>query len=182
MKKQLSLALMLVVVLSSQAQLNWNAKEAGLQLSLIPLTALHSTETTIIGLSLNIWGQNPQHGVALGIVNGSTGESSGFSLGALLNYADAYTGVHWGTINVSKSRFNGWQLGVFNYTGGEGKGLQSGAINIARDFNGLQLGAINYTDRLHGLQIGAINIVTKNPWFSDPNHCAPLFPVVNWSF
>jgi len=57
------------------------ADESAFQASLTPDIAVHSKTTEISGLSLNIWGENPQHGVALGFVNGSTGESSGFSWG-----------------------------------------------------------------------------------------------------
>src|SRR5437667_825775 len=72
------------------------------QASLTPDIAIYPRTAEIHGLSLNIWGENPQHGVAIGIVNGSTGDSSGFTYG-IVNYADTYTGVSWGLVNVSKT-------------------------------------------------------------------------------
>ena len=71
------------------------AEESFLQLSLTPDIAIQSRETHIKGISLNIWGENPQSSFTLGLVNGSTGESKGFSWG-LYNYCEDYTGVHLG--------------------------------------------------------------------------------------
>jgi hypothetical protein len=153
------------------------------QASLTPDIAIYSRTTEIDGLSLNIWGENPQRGVTLGIVNGSTGESSGFTWG-LVNYSDSYTGVAWGWINVNKVNFVGWQDGWVNVAEGTFTGLQSGWIfNYAREFHGLQVGLVNYAQNLHGVQIGLANIAMNNPWFSDfPDKLATGFPIVNWSF
>ena len=65
---------------------------------------------------VNIWGENPQHGFALGFVNGSTGDSSGFSWAFFYNYADSYTGVEWSIVNYSQTSFVGWQAGMVNYS------------------------------------------------------------------
>lgn len=137
-----------------------------IQLSLTPDIAIQSRDTVINGLSLSIWGENEQHGLAIGIVNGSTGSSSGLSWG-LVNYADSYKGAHLGFINWAD----------------DFEGLQWGTVNITRNFNGLQAGFINYTDTLEGVQLGLINIVNQNPWFDElPNKLARGFPFVNWSF
>jgi hypothetical protein len=153
------------------------------QASLTPDTAIYSKTTEIHGLSLSIWGENPQQGVALGFVNGSSGNSSGFAWG-LVNYAESYTGVAWGLVNVSKASFVGWQDGWVNVAQGEFTGFQSGwLVNFAEGFHGLQLGLINYAENLHGVQIGVANIAMNNPWFSDfPDKLATGFPIVNWSF
>jgi hypothetical protein len=141
----------------------------GFQASLTPDIAIYSKTTEIRGLSLNIWGENPQHGAALGFVNGSTGDSSGFSWAFFANYADSYTGVEWSMVNITKTSFVGWQAGMVNYS--EGK------------FNGLQTGIVNYAENLHGVQIGFANIASNNPWFNDfPDKLATGFPFVNWSF
>jgi hypothetical protein len=87
------------------------AEEHGFQASLTPDIAIYPKTAEIQGLSLNIWGENPQHGVALGFVCGSTGDSSGFTW-SLFNYADSYTGVAWGLANYSQTSFVGWQGGV----------------------------------------------------------------------
>lgn len=137
------------------------------QASLTPDIAIHSSSTQINGLSLSIWGENPQHGVALGFINGSTGDSGGFTWG-LFNYADSYTGVAWGAVNVSREKFVGWQ---------------DGFANISSEFHGVQTGFVNYAEHLRGVQFGFINIAKNNPWFDElPDRLAPGFPFVNWSF
>jgi hypothetical protein len=144
------------------------AEETFFQASLTPDLAVQPRTTEIRGLSLNIWGENPQHGIALGFINGSSGDSSGFSWG-LVNYADSYTGVQWAIANASKSSFVGWQAGLINYSQGS--------------FNGLQLGLVNYAEDLHGVQIGLANIAENNQWFNEfPDKLATVFPIVNWSF
>src|SRR5450631_4393053 len=90
----------------------------GFQASLTPDIAIYSKTTELRGLSLNICGENPQHGAALGFVNGSTGDSSGFSWAFFYNYADTYTGVEWSIVNYSKTSFTGWQAGMVNYSEG----------------------------------------------------------------
>ena len=138
------------------------------QLSLFPEVAIHAKDTRIEGVTLNIWGENPQSAFALGFVNGSTGDSAGFSLG-LFNYAQNYKGVEWAWVNVASGNFIGWQYGFFNYAG---------------SFSGLQFGAVNFAQTAgSGLQIGFINIVAKNQWFSGlPNELAKGMIFVNWRF
>lgn len=158
------------------------------QASLTPDVAIYSKTTEIRGLSLNIWGENPQQGVALGFVNGSTGDSSGFTWG-VFNYADSYTGVAWGLANYSKESFVGWQGGILffpclvNVAKGQFVGFQEGMVNYAEEFHGFQLAVVNYTEKLHGVQIGLVNIAMNNSWFHDfPDQLATGFPIVNWSF
>jgi len=47
---------------------------APIQLSLTPGVAVQSRTTIINSLSLNVWGENPQNALTLGIVNGSKGK------------------------------------------------------------------------------------------------------------
>jgi len=75
------------------------AQSQPFQASLTPAIAVHNRNVMIEGLTLSIWGENPQRGLSVGIANGSKGESAGFSLGFLLNYADSYKGVHWACVN-----------------------------------------------------------------------------------
>ncbi len=141
-----------------------------LQVSVTPDIALYDRDVPIEGLTLSIWGENPQKGLALGLVNGSTGNSAGISLGVLLNYAENY---------------KGFQLAPVNYTTGEMKGLQVGVVNIAGNLKGLQLGVVNYAeDAGPGIQIGLINIIRSNTrWFSGlPDEVAPAMILVNWRF
>ena len=161
---------------------NLQADESVFQASLTPDIAIHSKTTQINGLALSIWGENPQHALALGFVNGSTGDSLGLSWG-LVNYADSYTGVAWGFVNVSRTQFVGWQDGAVNYSQGTFTGFQSGWINVAQEFHGLQWGLVNYAENLRGVQIGFINVARNNPWFTEfPDKLATGFPIVNWSF
>lgn len=158
------------------------ADDSGFQASLTPQMAIEPNTTQINGVALSIWGENPQDAFALGFVNGSTGDSQGFSLG-LVNYADSYTGVSLGIINVSQQDFNGWQGGLVNYCQDSFTGLQSGLVNSSGEFHGLQCGLFNYTENLDGVQIGLANVAVNNSWFDDfPNQLATGFPIVNWSF
>ena len=131
------------------------ADTEGFQLSLVPDVAIHSSSTNIKGVSLNIWGENPQTGFALGFVNGSTGSSSGLSIGFIANYAQSY------------------------------KGLQLGMINYAESLHGLQLGFVNIAKSSNaGLQLGLINIMSQTQgWFTGlPDELAPGMIFVNWRF
>jgi hypothetical protein len=154
-----------------------------IQLSLTPDIAIHSRSTNIEGLALSIWGENPQTAFALGIANGSTGSSAGFSLG-VLNYADSYKGVQWACVNYTKANFLGWQAAFINYTEGPMKGLQTGWVNYAGHLTGVQLGFVNYAAKATtGVQIGIINLLPQNAWFTKfPNEVAPGMVFVNWRF
>jgi len=175
MKKQLAISALIVTAASLQA-------EEFFQASLTPDIAIQSRSTEIHGLALSIWGENPQHALALGFVNGSTGSSGGLSL-SLVNYADSYTGVALGVVNVNQNDFIGWQCGFFNVSQGTFLGLQAGGINVAKEHTGLQLGFVNYSEHLHGVQLGFINVAMNNPWFQElPDRLATGFPILNWSF
>jgi hypothetical protein len=152
-----------------------------IQLSLTPEFALFDRNVRIEGLALSIWGENPQSALAIGFVNGSTGESAGLSLG-LLNYADNYTGFQWAAVNYNKGDFLGWQLSFVNYAGGHMKGLQSGFVNYADKLTGLQFGFVNVAESAEtGVQVGLVNVMPRNAWFSKlPDELAPVMVFVNW--
>ncbi len=147
------------------------AQTENFQLSLIPDIALHPRTTQVRGVTLNIWGENPQRAIAFGIVNGSTGDSSGLSLGLLANYAENYEGAHLAWVaNYSSGRFSGLQLAAFNYAG---------------RLHGLQLGLVNFADMAdRGLQVGFVNIMNNTDrWFKGfPDEIAPVMPFINWRF
>ena len=153
-----------------------------LQLSLTPDIAICDRGDRIEGLTLNIWGENPQTALALGIVNGSTEQSAGLSWAFILNYADSYKGIQWAAVNYTKDDFMGWQGGFVNYTKGSMKGLQTGVVNYAGNLTGLQLGLINYAATAEtGVQIGLVNLMPQNQWFSGlPNELAPGMILINW--
>jgi hypothetical protein len=160
-------------------------------LSLNPDRAIHNRSDKINGVTLSLWGENPQNGLALGFVNGSIEQSTGLSLG-LLNYAESYTGVHWGVVNLAVEDFTGWQGGplfgllfsVLNYTGGNMTGLQIGGANYAGHLSGAQIGLVNYAQTADpGVQIGLLNLMPENVWFDQlPNELAPGMILVNWRF
>ena len=152
-----------------------------LQLSLTPDVALFGRNTRIEGLSLSIWGENPQSALAIGFVNGSSGTSAGLSLG-LLNYADNYTGFQWAAVNYTEGDLLGWQLAFVNYTDGTMKGLQSGFVNYAGKLTGLQFGFVNFAESAEtGVQIGIVNLLPHNEWFTRlPDELAPAMVLLNW--
>ena len=161
----------LITVILATAAFGVRADDNGsskfFQAALTPNIALQSRDTRIEGISLAIWGENPQSAFALGFINGSTGKSSGLSWG-VVNYSETYTGV---------------QLGFFNTASELFVGLQDGVVNITKEAHGVQLGVVNYTDTLKGLQLGFVNIVTTTPWFKEfPDKLSKGFPFVNWSF
>jgi len=179
MKKILIIAVLAIGVASIEAQ----QPQSAFQLSLTPDIAIHPSTTDIRGVSLDIWGKNPQHSFNLGFVNGSTGDSSGFSLAFFYNYSETYTGVQWALVNHTTQSFTGWQDGLVNYDEAYFKGLEGGLVNVAEDTHGLQFGVVNYAETLNGVQIGLINVVDGNSWFDEfPNELAKGFPIVNWSF
>ena len=183
MKKTLIISALIIGAVTVRADQNMNAASTSVfQASLTPNIAIHPRTTEIHGLSLNIYGENPQHGVALGLVNGSTGESGGFTWG-MYNYNDSFTGVQWGIVNNSKEYFKGWQGGMVNLSKGKFIGWQDGWVNWSQEVHGLQTGLLNYSENLHGVQLGLINIAANNDWFKDmPNKFAKGFPLFNWSF
>ena len=161
------MAVLLTCVLAAGA-----IAEEAFQLSLTPDIALQDRGTSIKGVSVGLWNENPGTQWQIGIVNGSTGDSSGLQWGAflptILNYAENFTGA---------------QLGLVNYASGNFKGLQWGAVNYAGQLNGLQLGFVNYAETADtGIQIGFLNIIKQNEqWFSNfPDEVAPGMIFVNW--
>ena len=155
------------------------------QVSLTPEIAVFDRDTTINGLTLSLWGENPQRALALGVVNGSTGDSVGLSLGLLLNYAENYTGVQVAPVNYVTGDLLGWQSALLNYTEGTMRGLQSGFVNYTGKLHGLQLGIFNYAEEAEaGVQLGLINIIRENTsWFAElPEELAPGMVLVNWRF
>ncbi len=162
------------------------------QASLTPDCAVHGRNTQIEGLTLSVWGENPQTAFSIGLVNGSTGESIGLSLG-LMNYADSYSGAQWSLFNFTESNFTGWQGGpcfglvgsILNYTGGTTSGLQTGVINLTGGLEGVQAGFINYAQRVDmGLQIGLINLIGNTEGWGEnwPREIGPGMILANWRF
>lgn len=162
------------------------------QASLTPDYAIYESSQRIEGVTLSIWGHNPQSALAIGVVNGSSENSSGLSIG-VLNYAESYAGVQWAFANFTEDDCSGWQGGpvlgllvsVVNYTGGHMRGVQTGVVNLAGTLSGLQLGLINYARQAEsGVQIGLVNLLPQNDaWFTEmPQELAPGMVLVNWRF
>lgn len=179
MKKVLLLACLGIIMAAGQAMAS-----KPIQLSLTPNIAMFSRTTRIEGLSLSIWGENPQTSLALGFFNGFTGRSKGFALGCFLNYSDSYKGVQWGGVNYTKGSMLGWQSGIVDYVDGSMMGLQTGLVNYAGHLKGVQFGVVNYAESATtGIQIGILNLMPRNTWFTNfPDEVAPGMLLVNWRF
>lgn len=152
-------------------------------MSIAPDIAIYGRTTTIEGVTLSIWGENPQTSLALGIVNGCTGDSAGLNAGLLVNYADHYKGVQWAPVNYTQHDSVGWDNGFINYTEKMMSGLLTGVVNVSAQLKGVQFGFINYVDTTDdGVQIGIINIIRSNrDWFGDlSSGLAPVMIFVNW--
>jgi len=179
MLKKLAFTSLVMVIMTGTA-----IASKPIQLSLTPDIAVFSRTERIQGLSLSIWGENPQSSLALGIVNGFAGMSKGFALG-FLNYADRYKGFQFGAVNYMKSSMHGCHLGFVNYVESSARGIQVGAFNYASQFNGVQLGVINYVKSTETkcLQIGIFNLISQNRWFEKiPDEGAPGMLLINWRF
>ena len=122
------------------------------QASLTPNVAILDKSERIEGLTLSFWGNNPQNALALGIINGTSGESGGLSIG-FANYGNIYRGIQIGAINSNKE-IEGLQIGVICYT----------------------------KKTVSGIQIGLINIIKQNKcWFGNfPMELAPVMIGINW--
>jgi hypothetical protein len=144
------------------------AETRSFQLSLVPDVAIHARDTYIKGVTIGIWSENPQAAFALGFVNGSKGDSTGFSLG-LVNYAENYIGADLGTVNLASGTFKGMQWGFLNYAG-KLSGLQLGVVNVAKSADS-------------AIQIGLVNVIQQNEWFSEfPQALAKGMVFLNWRF
>ncbi len=153
-------------------------------LSLVPDVAIFKRTEKIEGFILSVWGENEQTAFALGLVNGSVGNSAGFSLG-IGNYADSYSSAQLGIANWTKHNYLGFQGGVLNFCQGNMTGVQFGAVNYAKSFRGLQLAFVNYADSAeNGVQIGLVNIIAETKkWFGEfPKAVAPVLIRANWRF
>lgn len=161
--KKILLSLLLCLLATSAY-----AETQSFQLSLVPDVAIHSKDTYIKGVTIGIWGENPQAAFALSFVNGSKGDSAGFSLG-LVNYAENYRGVAWGTVNLASGTLRGLQWGFLNYAG-KLSGLQLGVVNVAKGADS-------------AIQIGFVNVIQQNKWFTEfPQALAKGMVLINWRF
>ncbi len=117
-----------------------------------PNVAILDKSERVDGLTLSFWGNNPQNALALGIINGTSGESAGLSIG-FANHGDIYRGIQIGVINKNKE-IEGLQIGLVCYT----------------------------KETTSGIQIGLINIIKENKcWFGNfPLELAPIMIGFNW--
>jgi len=179
---------LLIAALVTAVSAGTYAETAGFQASLTPDIALQDRDTTINGVSIGVWNENPGSQWQLGFVNGATGDSAGLQwfvfLPTILNYAENYTGAQLGFVNYTTGDFTGLQWGAVNYAHSL-TGVQWGFANCATSVDGgFQWGVVNYADTAHNLfQLGLVNIINENEWFKDfPNDLAKGFVIVNWTF
>lgn len=127
------------------------AAQKAFQASLTPDVAILDKTERIEGLTLSIWGCNPQTSIALGLINGTSEDSKGVSIG-FANYGQMYRGIQLGFANADD----------------ELKGLQLGVINSTKKTSS-------------GIQLGLFNIIKESEWFSNfPHELAPFMILVNW--
>lgn len=161
----------------------WAQEAKPFQASLTPDVAVHDRKTPIDGLALNVWGENPQSALAVGFVNGSTGESSGLSLGFVANVSESYLGLQMGLVNYVSQSIHGIQFGGANIGDQTVRGAQVGVVNYAQALTGFQFGFVNYAkSAASGFQVGLVNLLPANEtWFQKlPNEGAPGMVFVNW--
>ncbi len=178
---------LMIAILVAATAVGAYAEKAGFQLSLVPDTAIQDRDTTINGVSIGVWNENPGSQWQLGFVNGATGDSSGLQwfvfLPTFYNYAENYTGAQVGLVNYASGEFTGLQWGAVNVANTM-TGVQLGVVNWNQMSTGFQWGLVNYTASAQNLfQLGLVNIIEDNPWFSNfPGELAQGFVIVNWSF
>jgi len=163
MKKMFVLACLLVVsVMAISTQVS-AVENRPVQLSLFTPVQIFPEDYSITGVRFNlIYGRNVSvTGIDFGLINHTT--------------SGTFTGIQWGLVGLSDSKFVGWQNNFANIVQGDFEGFQWGAVNFARNASGFQLGIVNYAQTLYGLQIGVVNIIKQDGAF-------PVFPIVNWSF
>ena len=147
-----TICLVLVAAVFANASEKYSAEEKAFQASLTPHLAIYDRTEKIAGLTLSIWGENPQQSAAFGFVNGCTGKSMGACFG-LVNYAESYKGAQFSFFNTD-DLLNGIQFGILNYTKKSRNAFQFGIINIIDD---------------------------NKEWFDDfPHSLAPVMIFVNW--
>jgi hypothetical protein len=122
------------------------------QASLTPEFAIHTKSQMIKGISVSVWGENPQSSCAFGFINGTKNDSMGAMFG-LVNYSEKYSGAQFSILNTSEQM----------------KGAQCGLINRSKTADPV-------------FQFGFINIIESNKiWFKDfPYSLAPIMILVNW--
>ena len=154
------------------------------QFSVVPDFAICDQTEDVTGLALNIWGSNQEHALAIGLINGSFGQSGGLAFG-FVNYTANFNGGQAGLLNVATDAYNGGQVGFVNYAQNTLSGVQCGLLNYAGRLDGFQVGFVNMAPPMEaGLQVGFLNLIVENrQWFGGlPNELAPAMVFVNWKF
>ena len=89
------------------------AENKAFQASLTPDVAILDKTERIEGLTLSIWGCNPQTSIALGLINGTSEDSKGISIG-FANYGQMSTEAYSWVSPTPMTSSKGLQLGVIN--------------------------------------------------------------------
>ena len=149
------------------------------------------------GLRINfVYGENRNvTGADLGIVNSTTGNSTGFAWGPGVGLVDGDTvGVQWHWLYArTGGEFTGWQSAFLlsRIDGTGSSGLQTSPINLVdADFTGLQLGLFNRAGTVKGLQLGLVNWAETLDGglqlgfvnYAGNSDITPWMPLVNWQF
>lgn len=189
MKKSMTLLIAIVSFLTAGAfaqQTEYYAEPGPfypLQIGLYPTLQIIHFEESVVGVRLNLIGDNRNmtgldvgiinqtdekfRGVQFGVVNLCVGNSQGVHVG-LINHTNGdmkgFQGIPfiswWNAINVVHGHCSGAQGGFFNQAQSLG-GIQGGLINLAYDAEGFMGGLYNYTERFEGVHVGLINIADE---------------------
>ena len=84
------------------------------------------------------------------------------------------SGIQFGLFNLAEGELHGAQIGVMNATAETLRGVQAGLLNYAKDARGLQFGAVNLARHLEGVQIGLLNYAA--------DAAVPCLPILNARF
>ncbi|QNR83616.1 hypothetical protein H9N25_16915 [Pedobacter riviphilus] len=115
-----------------------------------------------VSLGLNDIGKN-FNGFQIGTLNLIPEKQEGVQIGLASNIVNGEShGMQIaGIVNLNKES-NGLNIaGLGNYTANTASGLQTGAINYAKNLKGVQLGVFNISNQNDGYSIGLINVALK---------------------
>ena len=84
------------------------------------------------------------------------------------------SGIQFGLFNLAEGELFGAQIGAMNATAETLRGVQAGLLNYAKDARGLQFGAVNLARHLEGVQIGLLNYAA--------DAAVPCLPILNARF
>ena len=141
--------------------LSWTEGNAyGLQVAGLANVVKGSTWALQAAFANAVW--DDCRGLQLGAVNYTVG-LKGCQFGLVNWNNLASYGFDVGLINANQMEFTGWSFGALVNYAETCRGLSCGLVNCAYDVTGCQLGLVNACDHMHGVQFGLINMICGSP-------------------